>query len=450
MDVESVGAEVGQRGRGRGRAAWIAGVAALAVVAGGATYVVTGRDETPKATAGTGATPTATASSTSADIIAEEKLLAGIDATLKGRAAALVAGRLPQFLAFTDPKNAKLVQSDKQLFANLQQLGLKQLSYVRVPTFSPEQRTKLGPGARALRIRMLVQLEGIDQAPRVTQIGYAFAQRGGRWVVVDNDDAEAANRGDSREPWELGPIEVARGRGVLVVSSPGEAKNGRRLVREAEAAIPAVRAATKRAQAGILVVAMAARRSWDSSAITGGHPAGAVAIPNMSPANADASEFKVTGSRVVINPTYRKTSDRFLLAHEFTHAAMAPLGFGAPIWLVEGYAEYVERHLLERSNYSNWVGSQRRDLRKKAIKSLVVLPIDGVFHGDYDEDSYGVAWLIVEYLANKYGVATVNALYAETAAQADDPALRDKSLSKHLKLTETALVAALKKYTGPS
>ncbi|NEA36262.1 hypothetical protein G3I17_32110 [Streptomyces sp. SID13031] len=427
----------------------MAGAAALAVVAGGVTYGVAGRDETPKVTAGLSETPSVT-ESVSAELLAEQKMLAGIDATLKGRAAALVAGKLSQFLAFSDVKNAKLVQRDTQLFENLRKLGVRQVGYVRVPTFSPEQRPKLGPTARALRIRMLVQITGIDSAPRVTQLGHTFALRGDRWVVVDNDDVESADRSDSREPWELGPIEVARGRGVLVVSSPGEAENGRRLVKEAEAAVPAVRAATKRAQAGILVVAMADRKSWDASQITGGHPAGAVAIPNFTPTNADASEFKVTGSRVVINPTYRKTADRFLLAHEFTHAAMSPLGEGAPIWLVEGYAEYVERHLMERNNYSQWVAGERRDLRKKAIKSLVVLPIDGVFHGDFDEDSYGVAWLIVEYLVDKYGLATLNALYVDMAKQLDDPALRDKTLTKHLKVTEPALVAALKKYTGPS
>jgi hypothetical protein len=438
-------------GNGKRRVAWIAGAAAVAVVAGGVTYGVVGRDETPEAVAGPSVTPSAT-ESVSAELLAEQKMLAGIDATLKGRAAALTAGKLAQYLSYTDPKNAKLVQGDRQVFDNLRKLGVRQVGYVRVDAFSPEPRPSLGRTARAVRVKMLVQLTGIDPAPRVTQLGYAFVERGGHWLLASNDDAEAADRGDSREPWELGPIEVARGRGVLVVSSPGEESNGRRLVREAEAAVPAVQAATKRAQAGILVVAMAARRSWDSTLITGGHPAGAVAIPNYTPTNAaaDIEAYKVLGSRVVINPTYRKEADRFVLAHEFTHAAMAPLGAGAPTWLVEGYAEYVEMHLYERSNYSDWVERRRHELRRGSLKALTVLPIDGVFHGDYDEDSYGVAWLISEYIVDKYGLATINALYAETAAQTDDPALRDKAVLKHLKLTDPAVAAAVKKYTGPS
>ncbi|GAA0952003.1 hypothetical protein GCM10009554_54370 [Kribbella koreensis] len=441
MDDERAAGTPTKRGPRRG--VWIAGAAALAVVAGGVTYGVAGRDESPKITAETSVTPSATGPVVSADELAEQKMIAGIDAALKGRAAALQSGTLAQFLSYSDPKNAKLLQRDRQVFANLRLIGAKHVSYLRQLSFSPELRPKLGANARAVRIKMQTQLTGIDPAPRLTQVGFTLAERGGRWLVVDDDDAEAGDRGPAREPWELGPIEVSRGRGVLVISSPGEEKNGRRLVQEAVAAVPAVQAVTKRAQAGILVVAMAAPRSW-AGLMTGGHPAGAVALRNVTLTNADGTEFKVTGSRIVINPTERKTADRFLLAHEFTHAAMAPLGDGAPTWLVEGSAEYVAYRLLDQSNYSNYVADERRAYRK-AVKALAVLPIDGVFHGDYDENSYGVAWLIVDYLVKKYGQPKVNAFYAEVAKGTDDPVLRDQALLKYFKVTDAALVAALKK-----
>ncbi|WBQ06265.1 hypothetical protein [Kribbella sp. CA-293567] len=425
---------------------WVVGASVLAVVAaGGVAYGVLGRDEVPKASVGASVTPSATGAVVSAEELAEQKMAAGIDVALKGRAAALQSGTLAQFLAYSDPKNVKQLERDRQVFANLRLIGMKQVSYLRQLSFTPELRPKLGKNARAVRVKMLTQIAGIDPAPRLTQLGFALVERGGRWLVVDDDDAEAGERGDGREPWEIGPIEVSRGRGVLVISSPGDGENGRRLVKEALAAVPAVQAATKRAQAGILVVAMAGARSWDQTTITGGHPADAVAIPNFTPTNAEATEYKVTASRIVINPTGRKKTDRFLLAHEFVHAAMAPLGDGAPIWLVEGYAEYVQYRLLERSNYSDWVAGERRQFRSTARKSLVVLPIDGVFHGDYDESSYGIAWIIVEHLVKKYGQSTVNAFYAELAKGLDDPALRDQALLKYFKLTDAALVAAVKK-----
>jgi hypothetical protein len=298
---------------------------------------------------------------------------------------------------------------------------------------------------------MQVQIAGIDSAPRAVPLGYTFAERGGRWLLVDDDDLAAeADLKAYREPWDLGAIEVARKPGVLVIVPAGESANGERLARESQAALPAVRSAVRRAQAGIVVIAMADRRSMNPEWQSGGHPAVAVAVPNHTPSNPEATEFKVTGSRVVINPNWRTKSDRLLLSHEFTHAAMATLGGAAPTWLVEGFAMYVEQRLAEQSGNEQEVDKWRQELLSESIPSLVVLPIDGVFHGEYDEDSYGVSWIIVEYLAGKYGLPTVNALYADLAKGPDDPATREQVIRKHLKVTETALVAAIKKYDGPS
>jgi len=129
---------------------------------------------------------------------------------------------------------------------------------------------------------------------------------------------------------------------------------------------------------------------------------------------------------------------------------MAPLGSGAPTWLVEGFAEYVELRLAEQSGHRQGVAAWRRELLRESVPTLAVLPIDGVFHGDYDEESYGVSWIIVEYLVTRYGLAKVNALYADIARGRDDSVVREQVLRKHLKISETALVAAVKKYDGPA
>jgi hypothetical protein len=439
--------------RGRVRKWLIAAIAASVLAAGVAVNVESWRDEARKAqaTAEDSEAPADTSSATPAAeatgaATATSTPLTEIQNMLEARAGALVRGSLAQFLAFTDPANAKLVQRDKQLFANFRKLGVRLVDYQLSPDFTPERRPKLGPTARAFRLATFVQIGGIDPAARYSEVGYTFAKRGGHWLLVDDDDTAAANHDGTLEPWELGPIEVARGRGVLVVTSPGEGWNGRRLVREAEAAMPSVQTATKRAQAGVLVVAMADRRSFPQTSI-GGEPAGAVAMRNYVATDANLVGFKTIGSRVVINPSERKTTDREVLAHEFTHAAVSPLGENAPTWLVEGYAEYVERHLAERRG-QEWVAAARRKLRRTALKSLAAPPNNNVF---YDrEDNYGVSWLIVEYLVNKYGLPEFNALYADLATGLDDPAAHDQTLRKHLKLTGTTLVAAVKKYTGPS
>ncbi|MET9271020.1 hypothetical protein [Kribbella sp. NPDC003557] len=432
-------------GRGPRRRWMIAGVTVLAVTAAGVTWAVVGRGNSSGGSGPSAATPSHTVSGPPA----EEGIQAGADAVLKARASAVLTGKLPQYLQNVDPANSQLRQRDQQVFANLRKLGLSGLSYRIDTNWAPEVQAQHGPNAFAVRVLMLVQIAGIDSAPRATSLGYTFAERGGRWLLVDDDDLAAeADLSAYREPWDLGAVDVARRPGVLVVVPAGEHRNGERLAREAQLAMPVVRSTTRRIQAGILVVAMADRRSMDPEWQSGGHPAAAVAARNFAPANPEASEFKVTGSRVVVHPDQRTKAGRLLFAHEFTHAAMEPLGDRAPIWLVEGFATYVENRLAAQSGYRREIDSERRALLREKIPALVVLPIDGVFHGDYDEDSYGVSWIIVDHLVTTYGQAAVNALYAELARGPDTPAVREQVLRKHLKVGETALIAALKKAGG--
>lgn len=379
----------------------------------------------------------------------EEQLNARVDAVLKARAAAVRAGNLPQFLVTVNPQNKVLRQRQQSLFANLRKLGLQHLSYQRERQWVPDAQPQHGPDAYAFRVQMLVQLAGIDPAPRAIPLGYTFVDQGGRLLLVDDDDLnDSEGRGTYLEPWDLGAVDAVRKPGVLVVVPAGERANGERLAREVRAAAPGVRAATQRSQRGVLIIAMASLRSMDPEWTSGGHPASAVAAVNLAPVAGDLDNLKVVGSRVVIHPEERRTADRLLLAHELTHAAMAPLGSGVPLWLVEGLAGYAEMQLAEQSGDDVW--ERRDEVLDDAIPQLTVLPIDGVFHGEYDEDNYGISWILVEYLMTKYGQAKVNALYADLARGADDPVVREQLLRKHLKLSEAALVAAVKTYDGPS
>ncbi|WP_344175434.1 hypothetical protein [Kribbella lupini] len=425
--------------RTRRRVLWMAGVVVLAVAVSAVTWVVRRPDERPVTSSAPAAVSPAPVDDT------EARMLAQVDALLKARAAAVVAGQLPAFLGQLDPRNAKLRARHQLQYANLRKIGLRSLTYRREAGWVPEPQAQHGAKAYAFRIMMLVQVNGIDTSARYVPAGFTFAERNGRWLLVDDDDLAAeADRGKTREPWDLGPLEVVRGPGVLVIVPPSERANGRRLLREARIATPAVRAATRRAQAGILIVALGDGRSFDAEWQTGGHPAAAVAVQNYAPINPEATQFKVTGSRIVIHPSERSDADRFLLAHEFTHAAMSPLGHGAPTWLVEGFAEYVEMELTAAEGHTEWLADYRRSIRREGLPKLKVLPIDGVFHGDYDEQSYGVSWLIVEHLVTKYGLPRVNAFYADLAKSPDDPAARDRALAKHFKTTDAALAAAVK------
>src|SRR5215207_3405945 len=108
MDVVPTGTEVGNRVRRW--VPWIAGVVVLTVAAAAVTWFVVGGQDSRSGAGGAGvsSTPTGTSSTvTSSDGAAEAKMLAEVDAILKARASAVVAGRLPQYLEHVDPSSRK-------------------------------------------------------------------------------------------------------------------------------------------------------------------------------------------------------------------------------------------------------------------------------------------------------------------------------------------------------
>jgi hypothetical protein len=116
----------------------------------------------------------------------------------------------------------------------------------------------------------------------------------------------------------------------------------------------------------------------------------------------------------LFNPTEIGRGDSTLqhtLTHEFTHAAMGPLTTGyTPLWLVEGFAEYVA-YGSETVN-ATAVG---QELRRVAPTGL---PADNTF---YDSaDNYLVGWQACRYTAEKYGQAKLIALYSYYHDQSGD------------------------------
>ena len=371
----------------------------------------------------------------------EKRVTTGIDAVLKARAAAITEGRLDDFLGWLDPGNAKLRTGQTTVFANLRAVGLRNLSYRRQLPYVPEP---IGKGRYRMRVTMLVQVRGVDAVPRMTVRVYTFAVRANRWrIIADAPDPRVT----AIEPWDLGRrIEVVRRDGVAVIVDAGERAVGTRLARQSTAALDAVRGIVGRGPAAILVVAVSDRRAMGRVVAAEGRLAVAVARQNLSVADPEnLTAWRITGSRIIVNGADRKRATEYLLSHEFTHAAMAPLGSHAPLWLVEGLAEYTLYTLNEQAGNGDWVAEQRARVRRNAIRELTVLPIDGLFRGSYGEDSYATSWYITDYLIRRFGRESVLALYTDLAAEPDDPRVREQQFRKHLGLGEDGIVAAVRK-----
>jgi hypothetical protein len=422
--------------RGRRPLIWTAILLVTAIVAGGTTWLALDRDAT-------GELATVPTPPPSKPVPADDpELLTAVDAILRERARAVLTGRQDLFLRGVDPHNAGFLAAERQVYANLRVLRPAELSFLR-HTYWPEPRVQQqhGPAAHAFLVVMRIRLAGLDSSARVTEVGYSFARRGGRYLLVDDDDIDPdLGVGQHREPWDFGPIEVARAPGVLIVVSRGEGKLARRLARDATAALPPVRRLTRRPVKGLLVIALKDRRTLDDWR-SGSGSAAAVAAPSLLPVTPRSrSAYRVVGSRVIVNPAYRSRMDRALFAHEFTHAAWATIRH-APSWLVEGYATLVQMDVMVDAGYGDWVDRHRRKVFTRSIPGLTGLPIDGLFHGDYGEDSYGISWVIVEYLVDEYELDGVMEFYADHTSARDESVL----LRKHFGVDEKALLAAVKR-----
>jgi hypothetical protein len=136
---------------------------------------------------------------------------------------------------------------------------------------------------------------------------------------------------------------------------------------------------------------------------------------------APTAPVQLAGTRVVLNPKVEGADADDVLVHELTHAATMPRNRGgAPVWFVEGLAEYVA--------YRNPSDPIARGVDHASATALngsrlrLDLPLDATFYtGDAASAThYTTGWLVCAYVADHYGekklLALTDALYG-----IDDP-----------------------------
>jgi hypothetical protein len=425
-----------------------AGVAALALVASGAVLAVRvwpGGDAPGSSAAAVEATPTTTPGQLSTAQEAARKK--AIDGLLAQRSTALLKGDLKGFMAAVDPKQAALVARQRLLFTNLRKFGLTSLKYVTADAFRPvpSLAERFGPSTFSTRVMMSYQISGLDPRPVQTDLGYTFVHRPAGWVLVDDTAADDYLSGDGHhQPWDFTEVSVVRRGAVVVVVDKSETSLGTKVAQVAAKAVKSVRKHWARPWNGaVLVVAMPQGDVMSTLWTTGtgeGWTIAAKAVTLFESEQLGRPVGKPIGSRIVVNPALRKRLDKDLLVHEMTHVATATLGLKAPIWAVEGLAEYVRCRSIEDDPH--WtVDPYRKQVRTKYLPKLKALPSSATFDANADL-AYGSSWWIMEYLADKLGEKKLATLYTDLSQHGESV------LKKDTGLTATQLVAHAKKFKG--
>lgn len=426
-----------------------AGVAALALTASGAVVAVRAwHGDVPAGASAVAATP-GTAGKTPGELSAAERAARkkAVDAVLARRAVAVQKGDLKGFLATVDPKQTALAARERLLFTNLRKFGFSSLQYFTADAFEqvPTMVTKFGPAAYSTRVMMRYQISGLDPRPVQTDLGYTFVQRSGAWVLADDTATdEFLSEAGHRQPWDFDEVQLVRRGKVVVVVDKREASLGTKVAKAADKAVTSVRKHWERPWNGaVLVVAMPQERVMSTLWTAGsgdGWTIAAKAVTLFEGEQLGKPIGRPIGSRIVVNPALRKKLDKDLLVHEMTHVATATLGLNAPIWAVEGLAEYVRCRSIEDDPHWS-VDPYRKRVRTKYLSKLTALPSDTVFADDADK-AYGTSWWIVEYLADKLGEKKLATLYVDLSQHGE------AVLQKDTGLTAAQIVAGAKKFKG--
>lgn len=254
---------------------------------------------------------------------------------------------------------------------------------------------------------------GFDAEPvrEEVLVGFAPGADGGLGIT-------SFGGGDRRSPlWLSGPLEVRRsGQTLVLATTAGEADL---VAGRAEAAVPVVRTVLPQWSSGLVVEVPASEGDLDR--VLGadeGTYAGIAAVT----ASVDGSLAPGAPVHVFVNPEVYDGLDpvggQVVLSHEATHAATdAPLTTGVPLWLLEGFADYVALRDVDLP-LSTTAAQIAAQVRQSGAPQA--LPGAAEF-GSTDSHlgaAYESAWLACRLLADTGGEAALVRLYEEVAGGA--------------------------------
>jgi hypothetical protein len=355
-------------------------------------------------------------------------------AALRRQQDALQASSRRDYLATWSANSAKRRSEAVTVYANLQALGatITNLRYSPGTVMAPRSVPRLAPqdGSRwTAEVHVTWRLPGFDQRAARSTLTFTFVRRASAAYVA------AIAAADGREPvWLLDRLRVLRGRHSMAVAATDRdaerlARLLRHAVREVSNVLPTWHGS---------LVAYEPRTSADLAATLGASAGDFDEIAAVT-ASVDGSTGKRAPVAIVVNPAvFDHLSPRgaaVVVAHEAAHAATGAASVPLPLWVAEGFADYVGIGSVDVP-MSVSAGALIRDLRRHGLPRS--LPNDRAFAatGQRLEVSYEQAWLAFRVIAKEYGRARLVAFYD---AVVDAPAAVNAALRTKLGTTRIAL-----------
>jgi hypothetical protein len=337
---------------------------------------------------------------------------------LQRRSRAVLAGDRAAWLATVDAGDRALVQRQADLFGRLSALRPTSWSYSVQPADFPlpaARRAALGAESFLAHVRLAYRLApGVGGVQRDQHL--TLVRRGGRWLVGGDQDGR-----QQRDLWDLGPITVVRGSRSVVVAAGGATVPATRTAAETDAAARRVDGVWGDDWPRWVVVLLPRTLQDMATLLDRADTDGLsqLAAVTTGELRTDAvARARTTGDRVVVNPVafpdLSAVGRGVVLRHELAHVATRAGGASAPVWVDEGFADYVA--YLGTSLGVRNVASDLLDDRK-ALAALRGLPADKAFDPAAGQvgPAYAAAWLAMRFVAQEGGTPMVVDFYRVAA-----------------------------------
>ncbi|WP_165966506.1 hypothetical protein [Actinomadura sp. 7K507] len=397
---------------GPGRGGPVTRRRALALGAGGAAVLLGGGAALLGARSGGDAAPHAPASQAAGSFAPRDAVT-----VLANRARAVRSGDRTAFLATVSSAPPAFQDAQSRVYGNLRELPLDGWEERFVSTQSADEKK----GVAVVRVEVRYRLRGFDRGGVARTRYLTLAPRSGTWTIV----GDGASHGfeDDAAIWDGGPLTVVKGKASLVI---GDATGLDEIAGRLDAAVPAVTAVVGREWARRVVALVPADAGLASALAGPGQSLGDIAaLATVTP----SAGGRRGEDRVIVSPgTFGHLNELgrdVVLTHELTHVATG----GArdrktPMWLIEGFADYVG-YLGTGVDSGSAAGELRREVAAGRIPPA--LPAAAAFSGGSERlsQAYQEAWLACRMVADRYGEATLVRLYRTAGRVPEATALRD-------------------------
>jgi hypothetical protein len=272
---------------------------------------------------------------------------------------------------------------------------------------------------------------GFDRKPVHEEVLVGFEEGSGRVGIT------SFGGGDRRSPlWLSGPLDVRRSATSLVLATT--AADADLAAKRANAAVPVVRDVLPQWRGKLVVEVPASEAALDAELAA--DPGSYTSIAAVT-ASVDGTLTPTSDVHVFINPDVYDDLERVgaqvVMSHEVTHLATgAPLTTGVPLWLLEGFADYVALHAVDLP-ITTTASQIIREVRRNGAPDH--LPGQAEFDegATYLGASYESAWVACKVLADADGQDALVRLYQQVSHGQD----LDAQLRKQFGLSPAELTA---------